>query len=1184
MNIHVLCQIVRPYRVATLLCVLLSISAATFAQTTVSTGSIQGTITDPSGAVVSGARVTVRNKGTDQTVATTTNSSGTYASGALIPGDYVVRVEGAGFKTLEIPVTVQVNVTSAANGKLTVGESAQVVEVQASGVVVNTEQASVQGVLTSQQIDNLPINGRNFLDLAQLEPGVQIQDGGNFDPTKNGFSSISFGGRFGRTARIEVDGIDISDETVGTTTQNVAYGAIQEFQIGQSSLDLSTELTSSGSVNVVTRSGSNNYHGEGFYLFREDPLAAALPGGGKNPFQRNEFGGRFGGRLIKDKLFFFMDAERTKQDLVAPVSLKGAFQALSGNFVSPFKDNQLVGRLDWQVRPSNYKVFYRFTYEQNRNVTGFVPNSFQPFANVDYTPVHAGGIDFNTGSYTHSIRAGYTKFRNQITDAVTGSSIFNPAPGIELAIGADLTCTQANTDQFCSGNNFLAPQATYQTNHQIKYDGSKAFKNHIFRYGVGYNHLQGGGFAKFLGLAPAVNASACTGVCLTLPGGASNPLNYTADNVQLGNGQGFNSEKPAFNLPGGGLGPDNRLSLYFGDGWRVRSNFVLTAGLRYVRDTGRTDSDLGPIPCSQLNPAFLGTVNCTTSVLDLWGAGLGKRVNQPNQNFAPQLGIAWDPANNGKTVVRAGIGLFYENSVWNNNLFDRPPRLQTGLFLVNPVVCSSGAPAALPFPDGTTHTPTFCGQPIGSVFQQIAAFQQGFQVATIAAGPAVNAGFIGNTLKAGTYATGTNMFAPDYKTPRSVQMNVGIQHEIRNGMVATVDYLRNVATHTQLAVDVNHVGDSRFFNAPAATAAVAATLAACGAGSIDAAIASCPGLHPTGGGATMADFRTKGLDSGNVVCAGGPCPGAAFAGINPNLGTNQMLWPVGRSVYNGLQASLKQTLSNPVRGVKATTFQFAYSFSRYVSTARDGDFINNAADNRRPVARMGPNALDRTHQFSFGGTFDVPFYTRLSLISHFYSPLPGNLRLPNTSLFASDTTGDGTGDGGSVSNGGNGDLVPGTNLGAFGRDVSTTGVNKLITNYNNNFAGQPTPAGQVLIANGLFTLPQLQALGGVQQPLTLAPSNQAGIGWLKAFDLRMSWPIPVREYLKIEPSIGFYNLFNFANFDSPNNSFTQALDGSLGSANGTPNDITRPDRVGIGSGVFGLGSPRVIEFGLKIDF
>jgi hypothetical protein len=207
---------------------LLLISVGVFAQTTISTGSIVGTVRDPSDAVVSDARVQITNKGTGQVMTTTTTSSGTYASGALNPGAYTVRVEGPGFKTTELSVEVQVNTTASANVQLTLGQSSQVIEVEASEVAVNTEQATVQGVLTSQQIENLPINGRNFLDLAQLEPGVQIQDGGTFDPTKNGFSSVSFGGRFGRSARIEVDGVDVSDENVGTTTQNVPMGAIQE--------------------------------------------------------------------------------------------------------------------------------------------------------------------------------------------------------------------------------------------------------------------------------------------------------------------------------------------------------------------------------------------------------------------------------------------------------------------------------------------------------------------------------------------------------------------------------------------------------------------------------------------------------------------------------------------------------------------------------------------------------------------------------------------------------------------------------------------------------------------------------------------------------------------------------------------------------------------------------------------
>src|SRR6185295_405051 len=483
------------------------------AQTTISTGSIVGTVTDPTGSVVSGSKVVITNKQTGQIITTTTTSAGTYTSGALTPGEYGMRVEAKGFKAAALVVVVQVNTTAAGNVKLEVGSSTEVIEVTGSEVLVNTSQSTVQGVLTSEQIENLPINGRNFLDLAQLEPGVQIQDGGTFDPTKNGFSSVSFGGRFGRTARIEVDGIDISDETVGTTTQNLPLGAIQESALQQSSLDLSTELTSSGSVNVTTKSGSNGLHGDAFYYFRDQVLNAALPGASTNPFQRNQFGGSLGGPIIRNKLFFFFDAERTKQDLIDPVLPSPPFEPLRGNFNSPFRETQTVGRLDWQL--SRFKIFYRFNYDQNKSVLPFIPNSFQPFANVDHARGHLVGVDFNSGTFTHSIRFGYTKFQNGIQDAVTGSGIFDPAPGIELAIGADPNCLTAGQDVFCSGPNFLAPQATIQANHQIKYDGSKPFKNHIFRFGVGYNHIQGGGFAEFLGLAPAVGAPAnsCGAAC-----------------------------------------------------------------------------------------------------------------------------------------------------------------------------------------------------------------------------------------------------------------------------------------------------------------------------------------------------------------------------------------------------------------------------------------------------------------------------------------------------------------------------------------------------------------------------------------------------------------------------------------------------------------------------------------------
>ena len=1187
------------FAMCTLVAVLF-VTSPFLAQTTISTGSIVGTVTDPSGAVVSGAKVTITNKATGQVITTTTTSTGTYASGALTPGNYQVRVEGQGFKTTELPVTVQVNTTSSGNVKMEVGQSAQVVEVQASEVAVNTEQATVQGVLTAQQIENVPINGRNVLDLAQLEPGVQIQDGGTFDPTKNGFSSVSFGGRFGRTARIEVDGVDISDETVGTTTQNLPLGAIQESSLQQSSLDLSTELTSSGSVNVSTKSGTNSVHGEGFYYFRDQSLNADLPGASKNPFQRNQFGGDLGGPIIKDKLFFFFDAERTKQDLLDPVIPGGPFTGLVGSFNSPFREFETIGRIDWQ--PGKYKVFYRFTYDQNKSVLPFIPNSFQPFANVDHARGHVVGVDFSTGTYSHSIRFGYTKFENGIADAVNGSSIFNPAPGIELAIGGDPNCLTAGLDVFCSGPNFLAPQATMQSDKQIKYDATRAYKNHIFRFGVGFNHIQGGGFAKFLGLAPAVGSPNATPLCVgagncPFPGGAGNPLNYPVTNVNLGNGQGYSSEKAAFGLPGGGLGPDNRISWYVGDSWKIKPTFTLTLGLRYVRDTGRTDSDIGPI-------AALDQFNFANRYFTY--SGLGNRVRQPNSNFAPQVGFAWDMSGKGTTVIRGGVGLFYENSIWNNNLFDRPARLQQGLFLGSTPVCSSGAPQTLPFT--TTIDPgTICGAAVGSVASQIVTLQQQYQAAVQAAGPSQNLAYIGNTLADGIDVTGTNLFAPGYITPRSVQMNIGVQKQIYRGTVLTVDILRNVSTHNLLSIDTNHVGDYRTLIVQNAQAAIAAVEANCGLGSSVASTYSgnCVNDPVTGTNdsgtwvprpANISDYASTGLDSGYALCAGFACPTAAFPGFNQYVGTNQMLFPIGRSVYNGLQTTLKQDLSKPMRGVKNLSLQVSYAFSKYVATARDSDFINFPYDNANPLKYIGANGLDRTHQLSFGGTADLPLGFRMSLIGHFDSPLPLDVRLPTSGnpggIFQSDLTGDGTGDGTFGSNGGLGDLLPGTKEGSFGRDFGTNGLNQKISAFNTSRVGQLTPAGQALVTNSLMTSGDLAALGGTINggvPIQPAPAGAIGQGWLKTFDLGMTWGYKVKETVELRPGVTIFNIFNFSNFAGPSIPFSPILDGSVGSPNGTTSALLHSDagnflRLGLGSGVNALGAPRAIEFQLKLIF
>ena len=325
-----------------------------YCQATTAAGTIQGTITDPSGAVIPSASVLITNKETGAITKLESNASGYYTSGPLIPGRYTIAVSHTGFSTTQTDATVQIGNVTNGNLSLTVGAATAVVEVQESEVRVDTQQSEVQGVLTTAQIENLPINGRNFLDLAQLEPGVQLQDGQDFDPTKAGYTSVSFNGIYGRNARLSLDGQDISDETVGTTVLNVTQGSIEEFQVGRSDLDLSNEITSSGSVIVSTKSGTNAYHGLAFYDFRDARAGFANgPGGIANPFQRSQFGGNIGGKIIKDKLFLFANSERIKQDAAAPVLVAAPFNAFTGNYDASFKDTYTAGRLDYNAPARN---------------------------------------------------------------------------------------------------------------------------------------------------------------------------------------------------------------------------------------------------------------------------------------------------------------------------------------------------------------------------------------------------------------------------------------------------------------------------------------------------------------------------------------------------------------------------------------------------------------------------------------------------------------------------------------------------------------------------------------------------------------------------------------------------------------------------------------------------------------
>lgn len=274
-----------------------------------------------------------------------------------------------------------------------------------------------------------------------------------------------------------------------------------------------------------------------------------------------------------------------------------------------------------------------------------------------------------------------------------------------------------------------------------------------------------------------------------------------------------------------------------------------------------------------------------------------------------------------------------------------------------------------------------------------------------------------------------------------------------------------------------------------------------------------------------------------------------------------------------------------MRGVKGLNLQVSYSLSRLDSMATDQDFGGGVTDFDNYNHYYGPSALDRTNQFSFGGVFTLVKGFQLSLIAHADSALPQTLevppgaqRLPTTAqIFQSDLTGDGT----------TGDVLPGTNVGAFGRSVNPNNINGYIDAYNSKYAGQITPAGQALVSAGLFSASQLQQLGAVAPQIADAPSGEVGMGGLFYADLGLTYIAKIHESITLQPSLTFYNVTNSQNFDQYPNILSGILQAAGAPSSGSANNTTYGERtthVTLGSGVYGQGGPRVIEFGLKLTF
>ena len=1145
------------------------------------TGSLDGRVISADGAPLQGARVTISNETTKQTSILRTDAAGKFTSTGLAPANYLIRVDIRSF----ISARTVVALSAAAP----------------THVDITLEPEPSPRIVPVQKLQNLPATSRDPFEYAQLQPGIQDQAGGTIDPTKTGLSSLSLDAQLARTPPIEVDDLDITDESVGAATANIPTGAVREFQLGGTLAGSADQLLHPRTVNIVTPTGTDTLHGELFGVYRNgDVLSASLPGGRSHSWEREQYGGNVGGAIVQDKLFFFIDGERNRQDLRNPVLLAGPFLSFSPSATTlsePFREFASTDRLDYRLSKSA-RAFYRFSYDQSRDVNPFVSGpSLQPFLVRNNTLLHAVGLDFTSGSVTHAIRFQYLKFRDLLTDGSSALSGFaNPSPAVTINIGGGSSSRCAPGSLFCSGPSALAPQQTYQSDKEFRYDGSRTWGNHLLHYGGEFNRILTATYAPFFSLSPSFSDPASTPLPLGLlgsTGDATDPLNYPVEWAYIGNGQGFASEKRAFALAGGGH-MDNRVAAYLGDSLKARSNLVVNLGVRWLRDTGRSDNDLAGI--SQLNA---------------WGQGLGNRVRQPNFNFAPQLGLAWSPGAEGNTTLRAGIGLVYDNSIFNNLLFDRPLRLAQGSFLATPAVCIGGAPGSIEWPSSAgaagasiaggagivnlngTVSPTWCGDSARTAGPMAVALEQAYQSATALAGASINPSYIGNPGSfAGPNQNGLSLLAPNFQTPRTVNMHLGLEHELRPGLMFTLDYLRDVTTRTLLGVDINHGGAARTFNLANAIADrdAAQILNGCLSGSnqVSCMVAK---LGPAG---ALAAYGGAGIGGPAQVTGGSPCPFCAFPGVHPNLGVNVMNFPFGRSVYSGFDLSLRQHLSNfAMAGVRHASFEFSYSHSRYVSQTEDSELVNQATDFDHPTRFTGPTALDRTHQISLAAYFELSQSLRLSFMSHLYSPLPATLQFQQSSggaeVLVTDWTGDGT----------TGDLIPGSNIGSYMRRTKPSGLSAFLNAYNTNTAGTATPAGTALANAGVFSLSELRSLGGVMQPIASPVTSVAGLSWLKTFDLRLGWAHSFGDRVSIEPNVGFYNLFNLAVFDLPGSRQSGFLSFGAGSFSpwATPiqpqNTIGgtsprgasgRTNRASLQSGMSAAGAPRSLEWGLKVAF
>jgi hypothetical protein len=765
------------------------------------TGSIAGVVRDPSGAAVSAAQIKAVSmaNGLERTIAT--SEQGDYSFPALLAGEYEVSVEASGFQRIVRTAAIETGVTTTADFTLRVGETKDSVTVDGASPQVHYDSHTVGGVVTHEQIEDLPLNGRSFLELAKLEPGVQpptrATNNRVFVPVLGAPSNT-------RGQRVTVDGGSIVAIGYGGSAMGFSQEVVQEFQVSTVNFDLSTGITDVGAINVVTRSGGNDLHGAGLYFFRDHKLAAypALNRDPANPdpfFQRRQFGFALGGPLRRDRIFFFGNWERNEQRGVVDTTVVAPdFAHFSRVTPSPVFGDLLSARLDGRISNA-HTVFVRHSHDGSRAFGPTILQGGSPNAYPSNWTRQLAWADQSLLGLTSVVRPTLVndlRFSYFFTSASETAPAERDCPGC-LGVGAPgINITQAGLSIGRSG-------FTYNMARQFHLSDALTWQRstHRARFGVDWEHHRGGN--QVWGNEPAAitlfSPDQARQYNLPLPAAfltLDDILRLPLQSVTVAIGD------PRVPQENGGLVRRwNTSRLYFQDAWRLDQRLTLNYGLGWNIDRN-LNYDLH-------KPALLEPI--------LGSGGLGP-TRRRWKDFTPVLGLAWAPSSDGKTVVRGGAGLFYDfltsPPLDPERALLSPPGLgrQTfaGTSILNTLPGIPGVPVgrALNFSGAPT---LFTGADLVAI---LPAIRTSLAQSLFNADPSIQA------IQLSKQAPGNGVNPADYHASSTLHASLGVQRQITRDFVLSADFAYRHFVHLPLGgPDLNHFNSARGPAIPVCTTA-----------------------------------------------------------------------------------------------------------------------------------------------------------------------------------------------------------------------------------------------------------------------------------------------------------------------------------------------------------------------------